>query len=110
VHQLFIDLKIAYASRRREVLCNIVIEFGILLNLVIVMKMCPNGMYSRIRVGKHLSDMFNVRNGLKKRRFVIALTLNFYFFFAFHFWCLSLILILSADRTLKKKLVFLNTN
>jgi hypothetical protein len=29
VHQLFIDFKKAYDSVRREVLCNILIEFGI---------------------------------------------------------------------------------
>ena len=28
--------------------------------------MCPNGTCSRVRVGKHLSDMFNIRNGLKQ--------------------------------------------
>jgi len=28
VHQLFIDLRKAYDSVRRDVLCNIVIEFG----------------------------------------------------------------------------------
>ena len=32
VHQLFIDFKKAYDSVRREVLCNILIEFGIPLN------------------------------------------------------------------------------
>jgi len=34
VHQLFIDFKKAYDSVRREVLCNIVIEFGIPMKLV----------------------------------------------------------------------------
>ena len=28
--------------------------------------MCLNEMYSRVRVGKNLSDMFHVRNGLKQ--------------------------------------------
>ena len=28
--------------------------------------MCLNATYNRIRVGKHLSDMFYVRNGLKQ--------------------------------------------
>ena len=27
--------------------------------------MCLNEMYSRVRVGKQLSDMFHIRNGLK---------------------------------------------
>ena len=34
VHQLFVDIKIAYDSVRREVLYNILIEFGIPLKLV----------------------------------------------------------------------------
>jgi len=28
--------------------------------------MCLNKTYSRVRVGKHLSDMFPIRNGLKQ--------------------------------------------
>jgi hypothetical protein len=42
VHQLFIDIKKAYDSVRREVLYNIVIEFGIPRKLVGLMKMCLN--------------------------------------------------------------------
>jgi hypothetical protein len=40
VHQLFIDLKKAYDSFRREVLYNILIEFGIPRKLVGLIKMC----------------------------------------------------------------------
>jgi len=39
VHQLFIDFKKAYDSFRSEVLCNILIEFGILMKLVWLIKM-----------------------------------------------------------------------
>jgi hypothetical protein len=42
VHQLFIDFKKAYDSVRREVLYNIVIEFGVPMNLVRLIKMCLN--------------------------------------------------------------------
>jgi hypothetical protein len=38
VHQLFIDFKKAYDSVRREVLYNIVIEFGIAMKLVRLVK------------------------------------------------------------------------
>jgi hypothetical protein len=38
VHQLFIDFKKAYDSVRREVLCNIVIEFGVHIKLVRLIK------------------------------------------------------------------------
>jgi hypothetical protein len=49
VHQLFIDLKKAYNSVRREVLYNILIEFGILMKLVRLIKMCLNETYSKVR-------------------------------------------------------------
>jgi hypothetical protein len=42
VHQLFIDFKNAYDSVRREVLYNILIEFGIPRKLVGLIKMCLN--------------------------------------------------------------------
>jgi hypothetical protein len=38
VHQLFIDFKKAYESVRREVLYNILIEFGVLMKLVRLIK------------------------------------------------------------------------
>jgi len=61
-----IDYKKAYDSVRREVLYNILIEFGIPMKLVRLIKMCFNKTHSRIQVGKHLSDMFPIRNGLKQ--------------------------------------------
>jgi len=66
VHQLFIDFKKAYDSVRREVLYNILIEFGVPKKLVRLVKMCLTEMYSRVQVGKNLSDMFPIRNGLRQ--------------------------------------------
>ena len=40
VHQLFIDCKKAYDTVRREVLYNILIEFGVPKKLVTLVKMC----------------------------------------------------------------------
>ena len=57
VHRLFIDLKKAHNSVRREVLYNILIEFGIPMQLVRLLKMCLNETYSRVRIDKHLSDI-----------------------------------------------------
>jgi len=57
VHQLLIDFKKAYDSVRREVLYNILNKSGIPMKLVREIKMCPNGNYGRVRVGKHLSDV-----------------------------------------------------
>jgi len=66
VHQLFIEFKKVYDSVRRNVMYNILIEFGILTKLVRLIKMCLNETYIKVRVGKNLSDMFPIRNGLKK--------------------------------------------
>jgi hypothetical protein len=65
VHQLFIGFKKAYESVRREVLYNILIEFGIPMKLVRLIQMCLNEAYSRAQIGKQLSDTFLVKNGLK---------------------------------------------
>jgi len=71
------DFKKACDSVRREVLCNILLEFGIPMKLVRLIKICVNETYSRVRVGKHLSDMFPVRNGFKQRDALSPLLLNF---------------------------------
>jgi hypothetical protein len=65
VHQLFIDFKEAYDSVRREVLYNILMESGIPMKLVELIKLCLNKTYSRVQADKHLPDMFPIKNGLK---------------------------------------------
>jgi hypothetical protein len=45
---------------------NILIELGFPLKLVRLIKTCLNETYSRVRVGKHLSDRFPIKNGLKR--------------------------------------------
>jgi hypothetical protein len=65
VHQLFIDFKKAYDSIKREVLYNILVEFGIPKKQVRLIKMYLNETYSKVRVGKLLSDKFPIQNGLK---------------------------------------------
>ena len=52
VHQLFIDLKKAYDSVRREVFYNILTEFGIPKKLIMLIKMCLTETCSRVQVGK----------------------------------------------------------
>ena len=64
MHPLFVDFKRVYYSVRREVLYNILIEFGIPMELVRLIKVCLNETYSRVRVGKHLSDLFPITNAL----------------------------------------------
>jgi hypothetical protein len=68
VHQLFIDFKKTYDSVRREVLYNILIEFGVSMKLVRLIKVFLNEPYSKVRIGKHLSDIRKVQEnkvGLK---------------------------------------------
>jgi hypothetical protein len=54
VFQLFIELKKAYDSVRRAVLYHILIEFGILLKLVGLIKMCltETHMYVKLQINK----------------------------------------------------------
>jgi hypothetical protein len=67
---LFIDFKKAYDSVRREVLYNILIEFGTPRKLAGLIKMCLNETYSRVRIDKNLSDKLTVSNGLKMGCFI----------------------------------------
>jgi hypothetical protein len=54
-----------YDSVRWEVLYNILIEFGVPMKQVRLIKMCLNKTYTKILIGKHLSDNFPVKNDLK---------------------------------------------
>jgi hypothetical protein len=77
VHQLFIHFKKVYDSVRRKALYNILIEFGIPRKLVGLIKMCLNETYSRVRIGKNLSEKFTVENGLKQGDALSPLIFNF---------------------------------
>jgi len=77
VHQLFIDFKKPYDSVRREVLYKILIEFGIPSQLERLIKMSLTEIYSRVRVGKNVSDKFAIRNGLKQGDALSPMLFNF---------------------------------
>jgi len=77
VHQLFIDFKKAYDSVRREVLYQILIEFGIPRKLVRLINMSLTETYSRVRLGKNVSDRFRIRNGFEQGDALSPVLLNF---------------------------------
>jgi hypothetical protein len=47
-------------------LYNILIEFGVPMKLVGLVKMCLNETYSKVCIGKHLSNNFHIQNGLNQ--------------------------------------------
>ena len=53
------------------------LEFGVPMKLVRLIKMCLAETYSRVRVGKNLPDMFPIRNGLKQGDALSSLFFNF---------------------------------
>ena len=61
----------------------VLIEFGIPMKLVRIIKLCLTETYSRIRVGKNLSDIFPIRNGLKQGDVLSPLLFNFAVDYAF---------------------------
>jgi len=77
VHHLLIVSKKAYDSIRRDVLCNILNEYGIPMKMVWLVRMCVNETYSRVHMGKQSSDMFPIRNGLKQGDALLLLLFNF---------------------------------
>jgi hypothetical protein len=83
VHQLFIDFKKAYDSVKREVIYNILLDFGIPKKLVRLIKMCMNETYNKVRVGKLLSHKFPIQNGLKQGDSLSPLLFNFALEYAF---------------------------
>jgi hypothetical protein len=58
-------------------LYNILIAFGVPLKLVRLIKMCLNETYSKVRLGKHLSDSFPILNCLKHGDALPPLLFNF---------------------------------
>jgi hypothetical protein len=77
VHQLFINFKKAYTTFRRDVLYCILIEFGVPMKLVGLIKMYSNETYSKVFIGKHLSDSFPNQNDLKEGNYLSPLFFSF---------------------------------
>jgi hypothetical protein len=47
------------------------------MKLIRLIKMCLNETYSKIHIGKHLSDSFPIQNGLKQGDALSSLLFNF---------------------------------
>lgn len=77
VRHIFIDLKKAYDSVSNEAIYNILMEFGIPMKLVLLIKTCLSETHSIFRVGLHLSDILPSRNGLKQSVALSALLFSF---------------------------------
>ena len=77
----FLSLSTAFTHTNNISFINInkciLIEFGVPMKLVWLIKMCLTETYSRLRVGKNLSDMFPIRNGLKQGDALSPLLFNF---------------------------------
>jgi hypothetical protein len=61
---------------RRGALYNILIEFGVPMKLVRLIKMCLNETYIKVRIGKHLPT-FSRQNDLLKGDHLETLIFNF---------------------------------
>jgi len=70
------DFKRVCVSVRRKVVYSVITEFGIPMKLVRQIKLFLNATYSRVWVGKDLSHMFSVKNGLKQGNALSALLFN----------------------------------
>ena len=77
MHQLFADFKKTQESVRREVLYNILFDFGIPIKLVKLIKMRLNETYRRVRIDKNLCDIFPIRDCLKQGDALTPLLFNY---------------------------------
>jgi hypothetical protein len=58
-------------------LYNILIEFGVPMKLIRLIKMCLNETYSKVHIGKHLCNSFPIQNDLRQGGALTTLLLNF---------------------------------
>jgi hypothetical protein len=77
VLQLLVEFKEAYDSVRKEGLYNNLIEFGIPMKLVRLIKMFLNETHNKIRIGKNLSFYFPIQIDLQQGDALSSLLFNF---------------------------------
>jgi len=61
----------------QEILYKILVEFGIPRKLIRLIKTSLTETYSRVRVGKNVSDRFPIRNGSKQGDALSPMIFNF---------------------------------
>jgi hypothetical protein len=49
-----------------KVLYNILTEYGLLMKLVRLIKMCLSEVYNKVRIGRKMFEAFPIQNGLKE--------------------------------------------
>jgi sorting nexin-29 len=77
LYQVFIDFKKAYDSVRMEILYNILIEFGVPMKLVRLIKTCLNETYSKAVQVNICPINFHIKNRLKQEDDLMPLLFNF---------------------------------
>jgi hypothetical protein len=75
--ELCVDFKKASDSVKREVLYNILLESSMPKKLGRLIKMCLNETYSKVCIGKLLSDKFPIQNGLRQGDTLLPLLFKF---------------------------------
>jgi hypothetical protein len=80
---ILIDFKKVNDSVKREVFYNILLEFGISKKPVRPIKICLNETYSKVHIGKRLSNKFPIQNGLKQGDALLPLLFSFALEYAF---------------------------
>jgi hypothetical protein len=79
VHEVFIVFKKANDSVRKDVLYNILVEYGIPRELVRLIKMCLNETYSIVRTGTACLGKSRIQNGPERGRCFITVAFKLYF-------------------------------
>jgi hypothetical protein len=64
VNRRFVEFQKTYYSFRMDVFYNVLVEVGVCMKLFSVIKMCLTETYTRVRLGKSLSEMCPIKNGL----------------------------------------------
>jgi hypothetical protein len=65
-----------------EVFYGTLIEFGVSMKPVRLIKMCLNETYSKVHIGKHMSDNFPIQNSLRQGDSLLPLFFSFAFEYA----------------------------